>query len=180
MEELKNQVETTGEVVSLKKLTENFEAAMSNNDLAEAEKILYEEIGEKKGERWLDIQERELQNRYYGIEDYDGVKRIIEKTKNPHSQSGRIKKYESVTGKKYEGPRAVESRAEGDKEEFKEVVDSKSFRDAIDNGEFERAQEWLDKIKEKGYKGLPQEEVERIIRHRESELIEEKAKIKAK
>ena len=156
------------ETLSVAELVEKFETAMSNREPEEAERILHDEIGEKKGERWLDIQQRELQNLYYDKQDYEGVKRIIDKTENPHSRNGRIKKFEAVTGTKYEGKK--QEYANKNIEKPKEVIDSKSFQNAIDVGEFEMAQDWLNKIIKEGYKGLPKKEVERIIKHRESEL----------
>ena len=154
--------------ISVAELVKKFETAMSNRELKEAERVLHDEIGEKKGETWLDHRQRELQNFYYDEQDYEGVKRIIDKTKNPHSQIGRIKKFEAVTGTKYE--REKQEHADKNIEKPEEVIDSKSFQNAIDAGEFEMAQEWLNEITNKGYKGLPKEEVEKIIRHRESEL----------
>ena len=163
VDENKNEKE-----ILVAELVEKFEIAMLNRGLEESERILHDEIGEKKGERWFDHQQRELQNLYYDKQDYEGVKRIIDKTKNPHSQRGRIKKFEAVTGTKYEGKK--QECAHKNIEKPKEVIDSKSFQNAIDVGGFEMAQEWLNKITNEGYKGLPKEEVERIIRHRESEL----------
>jgi len=162
------------EKIKIEESIKNFDNAILDNDLKQAEKILHEEIGDKKGEKWLEAKQRELQNHYYEKKDYEGVIRIIEKTKDLYSQKGRIQKYESITGKKYEGKKIEKNK---NIEKPTVVNDSKSFRDAINIGEFEMAQEWIDGIKKNGYKGLPIEEVNKIIEHREAELKKEMANI---
>lgn len=91
-------------------------------------------------ERWLEDRQRELLELYCQNKSEASAKRVIEDTKNHHSQTGRIKKYEKYFGA-YDGLR-LKQEIEPDKE-GEPIVDSTSFRQALLEKRFDEAEAWL-------------------------------------
>ena len=116
---------------------------------------------------WLDKIQREIQNVYYDRGNYKAVERIILATKDPHSMLGRIDKYEAVVGTwPHERPKISYNEINTNAP----IEDSKSFRNALKQRRFRDCETWLNDLKLRGYKGLPVEQVQKIIADRESEL----------
>ena len=77
--------------------TSSFKEAIAAGNLAQAESWLDQAQSlEQYDDRWVDHRERELFKAYYAIEDWVGAKRIVEKTKNPDSQTGRRHRLEDL------------------------------------------------------------------------------------
>lgn len=187
----KLKVEKNLELQGGKKIMNKFEEALQNGKLEDAEELLKQAgVSEhyKNYPRLIDHAERNLFAAYRDRLDKEGMIRVIRMTKNPQSKAGRIKNYEYVIKQPY-------PHEEGEKEELKsalnlkeknqearesiKIFNTKSFQEALKTEEgIEQAEEWLNNQAEQSYKekGLSGSEIDRILRHRKSELNEAKRK----
>ncbi len=89
------------------KNTADFREALGQGNLEAAEEFLKEVASNPENfpqydDRWLDHRQRELFQAFYKREDWQGAKRVIEATRDPHSREGRIKRLEQLSGLRYE------------------------------------------------------------------------------
>jgi len=89
------------------KNTAEFRGALDGGRLAEAEDFLTEVSSNpdkfpQYDERWLDHRQRELFQVFYKSEDWQGAKRVVEATKDAHSQDGRKARLEELSGLDYD------------------------------------------------------------------------------
>ena len=89
------------------KNTTEFRNALEKGNLEEAEKFLIEVAAKpdkfpQYDDRWPDHRQRELFQAFYKTKDWPGAKRVIEATKDPGSQEGRISRLEELSGLKFD------------------------------------------------------------------------------
>lgn len=98
-------------------------------------------------EKWLMDRQRTLLNIYCEQKDKEGATRIIEQTRDPFAQEGRIKKFEKIFGETYPGEKQ-EAQFENDPESDIEIIDSTTFKQVLlKEGKrgIQKAEYWLEK-----------------------------------
>lgn len=99
-------------------------------------------------EKWLMDQQRTLLGIYCEQENKEGAIRVIEQTRDPFAQEGRIKKFEKVFGETYTGEKQ-KPQFENNPDSDIEITDSASFKKAISQEGrrgIKKAEEWLEKM----------------------------------
>jgi hypothetical protein len=122
---------------------------------------------------WLETQQRKVLAKYCEKGEREGAKRVIEMTKDPNSQKGRIEKFNRTFPEQPYDGRLAKSEPEpfhGD------VTDTATFRLAIRSRTEEnrvKAVAWIQEIRRGGaYKNMAGDELKVFIRHRMQELLE--------
>jgi len=99
-------------------------------------------------EKWLMDQQRTLLDIYCEQKNKEGAIRIIEQTRDPFAQEGRIKKFEKVFGEACSQEKQ-EPQFKNDPDSDIEITDSASFKRVItQEGRrgIKKAEEWLEKM----------------------------------
>lgn len=152
-----------------------FNDVVASGNYKEAERILNETQFEAKEKEGL---QRSLFQAYHKEENWEGVVRIINVTEDPFSQLGRINRFKELAGEKFKEFEDQIVRKEISSSETKEIVEIKStsdFRELLKQKDYDRAQEWIDKIiSEKKYKDLPEEKFKDFINDRKREIRQAK------
>jgi hypothetical protein len=173
-EEQKDIEGENSEADSIKK----FNTVFSSGNFDDAERILNEEkFGAKEKEK---LQRLLFQSySYYEMENWEGVVRIINATEDPFSQKGRINRFRELAGE--EKFKELENQIERKKissSEGREIVEIKStsdFRELLKQKDYDRAQEWIDKIINEGvYKDLTGAKFNNFINDRKRDIRQAK------
>lgn len=147
------------------KNTADFRKAIERGDLDGAEKWMRENYGTKEdyGDKWLEDRQEELLRDYCEKGNKEGAQRIIEETKDPFSQEGRINKFIKFFGP-YEG-KQLEMAYDKEKTETL-ITNSTTFKQALSERRIEDAEKWLeDPETQEKYKEMPN-----VLRDRQGEL----------
>ena len=127
--------------------TKSFEKAIQDGRIEEAEAWMNDSFENDQryqgNEKWLEDRQRSIIDAYLEQENRDGAERIVDATKNPWSQEGRVAKFDKFfPDQPYDKP-LLEKQAG---ETIKEVKDTTGFRQALNNGQLDEARAWLTSV----------------------------------